>query len=86
MPHHALSLGIVCTLAGIAAALSGAFPLGYANWTLWFLGCAALVGGGLWSAMRFTPIPDLMLRTAPVPAKARPRLTVIRGGKDPSRG
>lgn len=81
MLQYALSLGVVCALLGILGAASGAVPLGYADWTLWFLGCFAMMAGGFWSSMRFTPIPDLMLPNAPAPMKARPRLTLIQGGK-----
>ena len=88
MPPYALALGFVCMLLGIAGIGFDVLPLGFANWTLWFLGSAALMAGGLWSAMRFTPVPDQMLRNGAIPVRVRPRpkLTVIQGGKGRRRG
>lgn len=89
MLQYTLALGVACALLGLLGIVFDAALFGYGlDWSLWFLGAAALMALGFCFRMRFTPVPDLMLRTAAAraPARVRPTLTVIQGGKTGPRG
>lgn len=84
MLRYTFAFGVVCALVGLPGIVCDDALLGYdMNWTAWFLGSAALMALGFCFRMRFTPAPDLMLRTAAArtPERGPPKLTLIQGGK-----
>lgn len=90
MLRYTFTLGVACALLGLLGIVCDDALLGDdMNWTPWFLGSVALMVLGLCFRMRFTPSPDLMLRTAAAarpPERGRPKLTLIQGGKSDPRG